>query len=104
MLDLGAPKTRRPPVLLCSAETGEGVDRLWEAVEEHRLALEASGELAERRLRRAAREISEIALHQMRAAIGEIGTSALLDGLAEDLVAGRIDPYAAADKLLGQIR
>jgi LAO/AO transport system kinase len=104
MLDLGASPRRRPPVLLCSAESGEGVDDVWRAVEEHRAALEASGELAERRLRRASREIAEIAVHEMRAAIGEIGASAVLDQLAADVVAGRIDPYTAADKLLGQIR
>jgi len=103
MLDLGTRGTRRPPVLLASAESGEGVDDVWKAVEEHRTALEASGELGERRLRRASREIAEIAVHRMREAIGQIGTGAVLDSLAGDVVAGRIDPYAAADRLMDEI-
>src|SRR5690606_24017218 len=36
----------RPPVLLVSARTGEGIDRFWQTVRDHRRALEASGELA----------------------------------------------------------
>lgn len=104
MLDLGAPRSWRPPVLLCTAETGEGAPEVWAAMEEHRAALEESDELSRRRHRRAAREISEIALTEMRRAIGEIGTGVLLDELAEEVVAGRIDPYAAADKLLAQVR
>lgn len=104
MLELGAHRDWVPPVLLCSAESGEGIDAVWGAVEDHRSALEASGELAERRRRRAAREISEIALTELRRAIGQVGTGALLDELAAEVAAGRLDPYAAADKLVAQVR
>jgi LAO/AO transport system kinase len=104
MLDLGAHKAWRPPVLLCSAESGEGVEAVWGAVDEHRAALEASDELAARRRHRAAREVSEIALAEMRKAIGVIGEGEILDQLADEVAAGRMDPYSAADKLLAQIR
>jgi len=104
MLDLGPRRDWRPPVLLASAETGEGVPEVWAAVAEHRSALEASDELIARRRRRAAREISEIALTELRRAIGEVGTGVLLDELAEEVAAGRLDPYAAADKLQAQVR
>jgi LAO/AO transport system kinase len=104
MLDLGTQKAWRPPVLLCSAESGDGVEEVWSAVEEHRQALESSDELNKRRQHRAAREISEIALVGMRKAIGEIGEGDFLDQLADEVVAGRMDPYTAADKLMAQIR
>ena len=38
-----------PEVLLASAATGDGVDEVWDAVERHRAALEAAGELVRRR-------------------------------------------------------
>ncbi|GAA1258620.1 methylmalonyl Co-A mutase-associated GTPase MeaB [Pseudonocardia aurantiaca] len=39
----------RPPVLPCSAQTGAGMAEVWTAVEEHRAALDAAGELSARR-------------------------------------------------------
>ncbi|HYN29041.1 MAG TPA: methylmalonyl Co-A mutase-associated GTPase MeaB [Dermatophilaceae bacterium] len=42
---------RRPPVLTCSAMTGEGLDEVWQSVLEHRAWLEEQGSLAERRAR-----------------------------------------------------
>jgi LAO/AO transport system kinase len=38
-----------PPVLTCSALTGDGLDEIWEQIELHRRKLEASGDRAERR-------------------------------------------------------
>ncbi len=104
MLELGPHREWTPPVLLASAESGEGVEEIWSAVEQHRAAQESSGDLERRRRRRAAREISEIALTELRRAIGEVGTGALLDELAAEVAAGRLDPYAAADKLIAQVR
>jgi LAO/AO transport system kinase len=50
-LDLLRPSSPhwRPPVLLASARTGDGIAPVWETVLAHRAALEASGELAARR-------------------------------------------------------
>ncbi len=104
MLDLGTPGPWRPPVVSCSAETGSGVPEVWDAVQSHRAMLEADGGLAARRRRRAAREVAALALTEMQRAIGEIGATALLDELAGEVAAGRLDPYAAADKLLAQLR
>src|SRR5690606_28226397 len=39
----------RPPVLLVSALTGSGIEKVWETVLEHRRVLAASGELEARR-------------------------------------------------------
>jgi LAO/AO transport system kinase len=40
-----------PPVVLCSALANQGLDRLWERVEEHKQILTASGELRAKRHR-----------------------------------------------------
>ncbi|MDA0567017.1 methylmalonyl Co-A mutase-associated GTPase MeaB [Streptomonospora sp. S1-112] len=41
----------RPPVLTCSGLTGQGLGEFWQAVLDHRRALEEAGEFAERRSR-----------------------------------------------------
>jgi LAO/AO transport system kinase len=50
-LDLLRPASPswRPPVLLASARTGEGIGAFWDTVLAHQRALETSGELAARR-------------------------------------------------------
>jgi LAO/AO transport system kinase len=45
----------QPPVLICSALTGHGLDELWRQVEAHRARLAASGELDARRAGQAER-------------------------------------------------
>ncbi|HEX9775415.1 MAG TPA: methylmalonyl Co-A mutase-associated GTPase MeaB [Actinomycetota bacterium] len=99
MLHLGAATDWMPPVVLTRADAGEGVGELWEAVQKHRAHLDASGELRARRVRRVAREISEIAVARIRRRIGEPGDGETLDALAADVLEGRLDPYAAADRL-----
>ncbi|MBP2368188.1 methylmalonyl Co-A mutase-associated GTPase MeaB [Pseudonocardia parietis] len=39
----------RTPVMSCSAQTGMGLDKVWDSVCEHRAALDKAGELATRR-------------------------------------------------------
>lgn len=89
-----------PPVLPATATSAEGVAEIWEAVTRHRAHLEASGELDERRRRRAAEEITRLIttrlLEQARAAVSGDRAKAL----ADDVAAGKIDPWTAADELL----
>jgi len=90
----------RPPVLRLVATSGEGVDRLLAAVDEHREHLGAEG-LRERRTRRAAAEVEGLALEALRArVVGVAGER--LTVLAADVVAGRTDPWAAADRLVAE--
>jgi LAO/AO transport system kinase len=99
MLHLGEARAWSPPVLLTQADASEGIDALWKAIGEHRAHLESTGEVRARRRRRIAREISEIALATLRQRIGEPGEGTDLDALAEQVLDGQIDPYAAADRL-----
>ena len=48
-LRLVIPHGRRPPVLTCSAVTGDGLDEVWQAVLDHRAWLEQQGSLSTRR-------------------------------------------------------
>lgn len=103
MLHLGAARDWEPPVLLTQATDGKGVAELWDAVEQHRAHIEASGELRRRRVARNAHEIVEIALGRIRRAIDEVGDQELLDSLAVQVTEHGMDPYTAADKLLAQV-
>ena len=104
MLHLGEARPWSVPVVLTVAERGEGVDKLVEAIAGHRAHLESSGELERRRRQRAAREIEEVALADLRTELGELGRGEALDTLAEQVAAGKLGPYGAADQLLAGVR
>jgi LAO/AO transport system kinase len=104
MLHLGEARPWQVPVVLTVAERGDGVDKLVEAIAAHRRQLESSGELDRRRRHRAAREIEEVALASLRAELGTLGHGEALDALAEQVAAGKLGPYSAADQLLAGIR
>jgi LAO/AO transport system kinase len=101
VLNLGAADgSWRPPIVKTVAQTGQGVPDVVEAIDRHRTHLEESGELTQRRERRARQEIEAIAVTALRERFGDLGGHADLDSLGADVVAGRIDPYAAADRLI----
>ncbi|HET7174155.1 MAG TPA: methylmalonyl Co-A mutase-associated GTPase MeaB [Nocardioidaceae bacterium] len=101
VLSLGTDNaTWRPPILTMVAETGQGVDKLVEAITDHRAMLERTGRLAERRLRRARDEIESLALTALRGRMADLPGRADLDALAERVLAGETDPYAASDTLI----
>ncbi len=92
----------RPPIVLTVAQSGRGLDELVRELDRHREWLEESGELTRRRTRRAREEIEAIAVAALRdrweGGIGHAHDD--LDALAEAVVAGEKDPYAAADELV----
>lgn len=106
MLGLGearAPGDWRPPIVKTVAARGEGVDEVVQALEKHRAWMEEHGVLAERRMRRAAGEVETIAVTALRARIGDLHGDRRLGALAERVVAGGLDPYAAADELVAGV-
>ena len=68
MLALGARARLEPPIVLTEALRGEGVEELWEKIEEHRAFLEADGRLEERRARNLAAEVFAVASRAREAA------------------------------------
>lgn len=106
MISLGdrtEPGLWRPPVVKTVAAQKVGIDEVMEALDKHRAHIEENGELARRRERRVADEIETIALATLRARLGHLGGREGVLALARDVMAGRIDPYAAADRLVEQL-
>ncbi|WP_406384020.1 methylmalonyl Co-A mutase-associated GTPase MeaB [Streptomyces sp. NBC_01618] len=103
MLGLGesrGPGDWRPPIVKTVAARGEGIDEVVEALEKHRAWMEEHGVLVERRTARAAREVETIAVTRLRERIGDLHGDRHIGALAERIVAGNLDPYAAADELV----
>ena len=106
MLSLGdrrADDGWRVPILKTVAAKGEGADEVVDELERHATWLTDSGQLELRRRRRASDEVEAIALTALRARIGDLGGSDALAALAGRVVAGELDPYAAADELVESV-
>lgn len=93
----------KPPIVLTTATRGEGVGDVVAEIERHREHLESSGELAVRRLRRTRREIEAVAIAAVQDRFAHLRGDDRLDALAEQVVAGESDPFAAADRLLDRL-
>jgi LAO/AO transport system kinase len=89
----------RPPIVKTVAAKGEGLDEVAAELDRHRAWLEESGELEERRTRRARDEVEAIAVTALRARWGDVHGRSELDELAAAVVRGESDPYTAADAL-----
>jgi LAO/AO transport system kinase len=90
----------KPPILLTVATRSEGVAEVAEAISAHRVHLEKSGELERRRLARLRREIEALALTQVQNRFDQSSGPARLEALAQQVLDRRLDPFAAADKLV----
>jgi LAO/AO transport system kinase len=92
----------RPPIVLASSATGEGVGDVLAAADAHRAHLEADGGLDERRRARLLAElralVRERALQQAERRLSGKRFEALL----EEVFARRLDPAAAARVLLSR--
>ena len=93
----------QPPIVKTVASRNEGIDDLMAALDKHQDWLVESGRLDARRRVRAADEIEAIAVTALRARIGDLRGGSLLDELAGRVVAGELDPYAAADQLVADV-
>ena len=101
--DVGDEQRWHPPIVQTVAQTGQGVDEVVERLDKHRAWLESTGELDRRRIRRARDEIESIAVTALRKRWGDVHARAgtqMLGVLAEQVAAGKTDPYRAADSLL----
>ncbi len=85
-----------PEVILCSAETGEGVDAVWAAVERHRTVLASSGDLRRLRAGQARDWLWSDVTDRLLAAIRSSPAAAAAEA---DVEAGRVPPSVAAARL-----
>jgi LAO/AO transport system kinase len=98
-----SPGDWREPIVKTVASRGEGLDEVVAAVDKHRAWMQRGGELDRRRRRRVRDEIEAIAVTALRGRFGDLHGDARLDTLAEKVLAGQIDPYAAADEILAAL-
>jgi LAO/AO transport system kinase len=91
------------PIVKTIAAKGEGADEVVDQIEKHGAWLAATGTLEKRRKQRAADEVEAIALTVLRERMGDLRGGGALERLAERVVAGAIDPYAAADELVAGV-
>jgi LAO/AO transport system kinase len=91
----------RPPVVRATATSGDGVPEVWQAVADHRAHLQSSGDLDERRRRRAAEEVTRLVAARLLERARATTTGPRAAELARAVADGELDPWTAADELLG---
>jgi len=87
----------KPPIVSTVAVKGDGIDELVSRLDEHWSWLAATGELKRRRQARAREELTALAFAALRGRLA----SSRLDELAGQVADGVLDPFQAADELLG---
>jgi len=91
----------KPPIVATSAASGEGIDDLAAHLNAHAAWLAESGEGERRRVARAREEITVLAVAQVRERLGALPGESRLEDLAGQVASGKLDPYSAADELIG---
>ncbi len=104
MLDMSDLGDRwRPPIVPAVATSGEGIAALWDAVEQHRAYLSTSGLLAQRRERRLRDELRQIVVQRLEVRAREMCSGASYEELEAHVLARRVDPWTASDRLLESV-
>ena len=96
----GGRERWRPPIVRTTATTGDGVAEVWTAVGRHRDHLTSTGELLQRRHRRAADEITRLVGARLLERARAVTSDDRAAELAEAVARGDTDPWTAADELL----
>ncbi len=101
--DGNQPPPWRPPIVRTVAVRDEGVEAVVDAVDEHTTAAHATGSLRDRRRARAARLVRSLVLGELERGFSSLrdGADPLLARLAARVEQRELDPYEAADRLLG---
>jgi LAO/AO transport system kinase len=100
MLDLSQLGNWRPPIIETVAQSGEGVEGLWDAIAEHRGYLLASGEMDQRRRRRAREELRKVVQERLVEHVEQVADGATFAEQVDALYENATDPYSAAEVLL----
>ncbi len=98
----GRPRPKRPEVLITTAATGEGVPELLAALDRHRAAGRSASGAPAARLARAEAQVWAILGERLRASLLDADHGASTRAILAEVADHRLDPYAAADRLLGE--
>jgi LAO/AO transport system kinase len=89
-----------PPVITCSALTGDGIEALWSHILDHRQRLTASGELAARRGEQQVRWMWTMLEERLFAPLRtDRALKAALPRIEADVAAGRLAPATAVEEI-----
>jgi LAO/AO transport system kinase len=103
MLDLTELGAWRPPILETVASKGEGIEALWSAIGEHRAHQIEHGTLERMRRKRLELEFHQIVTARVGERIDALAAADRFADIMASMVAGDVDPYQAADRLLAQV-
>jgi LAO/AO transport system kinase len=102
--ELHPGQARRAAVLKTSAEKGQGVAELVKALDDHTAWLRSSGQLQARRRRAREAEVLDILKARLvRFVLDEGRLAEQFRDAVQRVEAKRLDPYAAADELMGSL-
>ena len=90
----------RPTILTTVGTTGEGADRLRNAIGEHRAHTQKDGSLAKRRDQRLRNELRSIIERRLEHRAREICTGERWDAIQNEMLAHTRDPWSSADEML----
>ncbi len=96
------PRPKRPDVMITTAATSAGVPELLSALDRHRAGGRVD-ETSAARLVRAETQVFAIVAQRIRARLGDPAHVVDTAGLIGEVAAHRLDPYSAADRLLGKV-
>jgi LAO/AO transport system kinase len=104
VLALGPKQGWQPPIVLTEAVRGEGIEKLWEKIGEHRAWLADDGRLEERRRQNLAHEVFSVASVRARRAIeAAVRDDPELRRLLDEVQARKLDPLTAVREILEQV-
>jgi LAO/AO transport system kinase len=89
-----------PPIVRVRALEDGGVGELWAEVERHRAFLDAEGRLEARRRDGLRRQLRALAAERIARRVDAGADADFLDGLIGDVLARRLDPSGAVDRVL----
>jgi LAO/AO transport system kinase len=90
----------RPPIVSTRALGGEGVGELAAAIARHRAHLADDGTLEARRRDGLARQLRSLALDRFGRRVDEVLEASFVEGLVDEVLAGRLDPASAVDEVV----
>ena len=100
----GGPEGWTIPVLLTTAETGEGLDALMDGLREHAEWLRSSGELERRRRARLEERVRDAVQQRLLVRAWQEGRGGeILEDSMDALVSGELTPYEVAARIVHDI-
>lgn len=103
MLDLSAHTAWRPKIVQTVATRGEGIDELWDVINEHRSFQEADGRLDARRAERLRNELRAIVVTRLEEQAGLACSGERFEALLDSVARRELDPHTAAAELLREV-